>query len=257
MREWIGAWLGGSVGASLLGALATSIVLGLIGPFGTYDVLPPAERALYWFAVVGVNWLLVDLVSRQLRARLADRVPVPRVTLPLLAAALLLVPATTVVFGMSRWMMPEGDVSPAGLLWKVGLLLVAVSLIFARVGPSREAAARTSEPSDMVQQAPQPTFFQRIPGHLTGDLLCLEQEDHYLRIHTAGGSDLIHCRMADAERELGSADGLRVHRSWWVPRAAVQGMERRGARPVLRLVDGREVPVGKTYRSRLKEAGWL
>lgn len=256
MRERHPLWLGGPVAASLAGALATSAVMTLTGPFGTYDAMGPGVRALYWLAVVSVNWLLVDLTTRALVAKAGDRVGYPRVTIPLIAAALVLVPATAVVVLATRWAMPQADIAPADLLWKVGLLLVAVGLLFARITPrSYEGCDDTGAPAAAAPT--QPIFHQRIPAHLTGPLLCLEQEDHYLRIHTADGSALIHCRMADAERELAGADGLRVHRSWWVAGAAVAGVERRGARPLLRLVDGRRVPVGKTYRPRLKQAGWL
>lgn len=47
-------------------------------------------------------------------------------------------------------------------------------------------------------------------------------EDRYLRIHTDGGSDLILMRLRDAVGELAGADGLQVHRSFWVARAAVR-----------------------------------
>jgi DNA-binding LytR/AlgR family response regulator len=96
------------------------------------------------------------------------------------------------------------------------------------------------------------SFHARLPAELDGRLLCLEQEDHYLRVHTTTGRALIHARMADAARELG-AEGLRVHRSWWVARDAVAALERPGdGRLQLRLTDGRVVPVGKTYRDRVR-----
>jgi DNA-binding LytR/AlgR family response regulator len=81
-------------------------------------------------------------------------------------------------------------------------------------------------------------------------------EDHYLRIHTALGSDLILLRLRDAMGELGPARGRQVHRSWWVAEGAIASTER-GARPHLILRNGLKVPVSKTYRDALKEADWL
>lgn len=67
---------------------------------------------------------------------------------------------------------------------------------------------------------------------------------------------MILCRMEDAARELDGL-GLRVHRSWWVAADAVEGSDREGQRTLLRLTDGRRVPVGRSFRADLKAAGWL
>ena len=89
------------------------------------------------------------------------------------------------------------------------------------------------------------------------DLLALEMEDHYLRIHTAVGSDLILMRLRDALTELSSERGLQVHRSWWVAKNAVASIERDGQKLVLTLRNGLKVPVSKTYRDQVKDAGLI
>jgi DNA-binding LytR/AlgR family response regulator len=38
---------------------------------------------------------------------------------------------------------------------------------------------------------------------------------------------------------------------------AVDGIEREGQRILLRLSDGRRVPVGRSFRPGLREAGWI
>ena len=88
-------------------------------------------------------------------------------------------------------------------------------------------------------------------------LLALQMEDHYLRIHTALGSDLILLRLRDALAELGPERGLQVHRSWWVANGAVASVERSAGRAVLVLHNGLQVPVSKSFRDKVKEAGWL
>ena len=102
-----------------------------------------------------------------------------------------------------------------------------------------------------------PDFFRRIPPALGRDLLALEMEDHYLRIHTAVGSDLILMRLRDALTELSSDRGLQVHRSWWVAKNAVASVERDGQKLVLALRNGLKVPVSKTYRDQVKDAGLI
>ncbi len=82
-------------------------------------------------------------------------------------------------------------------------------------------------------------------------------EDHYLRIHTALGSDLILLRLRDALGELGPGRGRQVHRSWWVAEGAIASVDRTAGRLVLVLRNGLRVPVSKTYRDQVKESGWL
>ena len=105
--------------------------------------------------------------------------------------------------------------------------------------------------------APQPAFLDRLPAHLGSDLLALEMEDHYVRAHTALGSELILLRMRDAIAELGGIEGAQVHRSWWVARDAVEDVKRDGRNVRLVLPGGLEAPVSRTRVAELKDAGWL
>ena len=82
-------------------------------------------------------------------------------------------------------------------------------------------------------------------------------EDHYLRVHTALGSDLILLRMRDAVAELDGLEGLLVHRSWWVAKSAVRAVERDGRSVRLILPNELVAPVARTMVPVLKNAGWL
>jgi DNA-binding LytR/AlgR family response regulator len=84
----------------------------------------------------------------------------------------------------------------------------------------------------------------------------VQAEDHYLRIHTDRGSDLILMRLSDAVEELDGLEGAQTHRSWWVAQAAVRGVDRNDGRATLTLVDGVRVPVSRRYARTLREADW-
>ena len=252
--------------------IGVGLVLGLIGPFGTFDLLPTAPRLAYWLAVISVNWLLVDAVLRRLDAVAGARLPVPSLTVPLVGACLATVPATGVVAlanGLSGIGWPD-DV--AVLFGRVLLLLAAISLpvytwedMQERIAAMPDPATSEGDPSrDEPEEigALQPAgdglslFAARLSAPLEGRILCLEMQDHYLKVHHSAGSEMILCRMEDAAREL---DGLgrRVHRSWWVAEDVVDRVERDGQRTFLRLSDDRRVPVGRSFRPDLKAAGWL
>src|SRR6056297_2513273 len=252
--------------------IGVGLVLGLIGPFGTYHTLTAAPRLVYWLAVVSANWLLADAILRQLDAVAGNRMPLPRLTVPLAGACLAAVPATGVVAlanGLSGIGWPD-DV--AVLFGRVLLLLAAISLpvytwedmqerIAAMPAPAPPEGASSGSQSEEIE-ARQPgedglsLFTARLSAPLGGRLLCLEMQDHYLKVHHSAGSEMILCRMEDAAREL-SGLGRRVHRSWWVAGDAVAGVKRDGQRTFLRLTDGRQVPVGRSFRPVLKAAGWL
>lgn len=241
------------------------LVLGLIGPFGTYDLLPVALRLVYWLAVVSVNWLVADAILRRLDAVADNRMPMPRLLVPLLGACVAAAPATGVV-ALANGLSGIGWPSNVPLLFgQVLLLLSAIALPVYTWEDMQEQIASADDPTARQgarSEAPQSgnsslsLFMARLSAPLEGRLLCLEMQDHYLVLHHSSGSEMILCRMEDAARELGGL-GRRVHRSWWVAADAVEGVEREGPRNLLRLIDGRRVPVGRSYRPDLKAAGWL
>ncbi len=102
------------------------------------------------------------------------------------------------------------------------------------------------------------TLTGRLSPKLKGEtVLALEAEDHYVRIHTPAGSELVLLRLADAANEMGNTPGARTHRSWWVARSAVKAVNRNAGKTSLQLVNGLEVPVSRGYLAELREAGWL
>ena len=85
----------------------------------------------------------------------------------------------------------------------------------------------------------------------------MEAEDHYLRLHTSKGSDLILMRLSDAVTELEGVEGAQTHRSWWVARAAVVDVRRSEGRASLKLKGGQDAPVSRSYARALRQAGWF
>jgi DNA-binding LytR/AlgR family response regulator len=103
-----------------------------------------------------------------------------------------------------------------------------------------------------------PKFLERLPLKLRGaEVWAVEAEDHYLRLHTSKGQDLILMRLSDAVPELQGIEGAQVHRSWWVARAAITDAVRGDGRATLTLKDGAEVPVSRPYARLLRQSGWL
>lgn len=114
------------------------------------------------------------------------------------------------------------------------------------------------ERAQVAPTATSPKFLERLPLKLRGaEVWAVEAEDHYLRLHTSKGQDLILLRLADAISELEGIEGMQVHRSWWVARDAIADARRADGRATLTLKDGSEVPVSRTYAGLLRERGWI
>lgn len=99
-------------------------------------------------------------------------------------------------------------------------------------------------------------LLSRLPDSLGTNLIAIQGEGHYLRVHTDRGSDLIHYKLSDAVGELGDS-GTLVHRSHWVANDAVAARYQRGQTPILILKNGVEVPISRSFKRSAMEAGLL
>jgi hypothetical protein len=259
-------------------AMGLAVVMAVIGPFGSYTYMGLGGRLLY-FTIVGVSfWLMVTLLA----AFLGGFDWTERWSVPLrmaIAGFVSAAPGTLVIFLVHRWLVQPIPIRFAPEIFaESAFLAVVISVVVglfvdwrlhaeADLERARVAAAAQPMPGATPGPTPEPTpgssappptdFFRRIPPALGRELLALQMEDHYLRIHTALGSDLILLRLRDALAELGPERGLQVHRSWWVANGAVASTERSAGRTSLVLRNGLQVPVSKSFRDQVKEAGWL
>ncbi len=96
-----------------------------------------------------------------------------------------------------------------------------------------------------------------LPDHLLETALCLQMEDHHVRVHLHGRSELHHAAMRQVVEALDESRGLQVHRSWWVARHAVRGWHRDGRSAMLLLTNGLSVPVARNRLATIRAHGWL
>jgi len=87
-------------------------------------------------------------------------------------------------------------------------------------------------------------------------LIAVEAEDHYVRVHTDSGSELLSMRFSEALHELALAHGYRLHRSWWAAADALEGVRWKRGGGEVRLAGGLIAPVSRSCATTLKAAGW-
>jgi hypothetical protein len=120
----------------------------------------------------------------------------------------------------------------------------------------RPAAPTPGEPRPKIDTTTADEFLDRLPKRLGRNILALEAADHYVRVLTERGEDLVLGRFSDAIDALASLDGVRVHRSFWVRRSAVRSVRPQGKGLLLTLTNGAEIPVSQAYREIAKQAGF-
>jgi hypothetical protein len=236
---------------------AIGAALGWLGPFNTHEMMALPERLLYWMISIPVIGLFARLAIRAvLGHESTGRWPLP---LRVAAGAMLAgFPATFVVLLLHGLFVGAMRFDAWGLVevyLTVGIVIGLVAYPRVLLAVARRAAeAPAAQPESAPASSP---FLRRIPAKLGTELLWLSAEDHYIRVTTALGSDLILCRLSDAIAELGPADGQRVHRSHWVAQGAVASVERKDGKTALLLTNGEAVPVSQSYVPALRTAGWL
>ncbi len=269
---------------------AIGVILALIGPFGSFAE-PLVYRLISW---VGFSWIGYALFSPMgpLVDRVAQALDLPRAPLWAVAAAISSVAMTAVVHTMGYLPGPVPIPSLEQFFSTYPYVFViggGVTALFYLLGQKGEGAARavsapplathpmasaampaapapeaepTPLPTPLPTPAPTPSaapnpLFDALPAELGSDVIALEMEDHYVRVHTALGSELVLMRLRDAMACVSEIEGRQVHRSWWVARLAIEDVKREGRNVRLVLPLGIEAPVSRAQVSELRDAGWI
>lgn len=250
--SWINALLDPRHLRGLAIAVLAGVFMASVGALGSNEV-PVLIRYAYWITVMltgGLGGLVVSVLV-ELGGWYDDR--------PALQGALIVVtltvPLTLAVWLITGFVFHDPRPALATLPFYVGpVFIVTCAMTALNYMAQKEPVATHAAPAG----AAPPRFIERLPLKLRGAaILAVEAEDHYLRLHTSKGQDLILMRLSDAVAELEGLEGARVHRSWWVAKAAVADARRGDGRATLTLTDGATVPVSRAYARALRESGWI
>jgi hypothetical protein len=97
-------------------------------------------------------------------------------------------------------------------------------------------------------------FLQRLPATVGADeVIALQAEQHYIRVHTASRSFMTLYRFSDAVAEMNPAAGRQVHRSYWVRTSAIKSIHRHGRKYSLELGNELQVPISAANRGLIRE----
>ncbi len=108
-----------------------------------------------------------------------------------------------------------------------------------------EAAAQMGEKQHERVTALPPAFMRKLPPEKRGILWAITAEQHYLRIYTNAGDDLVLMRFSDALDELVGVNGMQVHRSHWVSAEGFKTFSEEDRRLFIELHNSVLVPVSR------------
>ncbi|MFC6584141.1 LytTR family DNA-binding domain-containing protein [Sulfitobacter aestuariivivens] len=230
-------------------------ILTILGPFGTYDNQTLFARLVFWTAtLIGVGFMVHFSVQMILNLSFLDHVT--RATRIALGACIGAIPGLGMMAFVERIMNPPGMVLDNLKFIELWLQVAFISVLMALVEYWRPRddpeADQTTDPATPVETP----FHKRLPRSEDGpeDIVSLSMQDHYVEVVTTQGEHLILIRMRDAIQELADLEGLQIHRSHWVARAHLQELRSKGHRTWVRLSDGRELSVSKTYLPDVEKA---
>jgi hypothetical protein len=234
----------------LLLLVGVGLVMAALGPYRTLDV-PDLLRTAYWLAAVigaGLIGIVVDLALESRIRGFWARIAVVSLVMTL--------PVTPFIYVLNAYMLdlPRRPWLLPQLAWQVlvvALLIMALrALLWRRIVETRTIVA---PPLPEAERA----FRLRLSARRRGArLIALEAEDHYVRVHTDAGSELVSMRFSEAVEELAQAHGYRLHRSWWASAEAVEAVRWKRGTGEVRLTGGIAAPVSRSCAAALKEAGW-
>lgn len=224
-----------------------AVLFSVSGSFGGGAYLALVPRTAFWALIVGVS-LAFGVAARVAIERLWRNAGYLAASLAasVLSAAVL----SLLLPPLSRWML---DLPAAAIPSRAS---VAATVIVLGGGMSflRHFLLRGAEATAGGVGA-RPKLLGRLPAEIDGALLHLSVSDHYVEVATDRGTGRVLMRFSDAIGEVASVDGLRVHRSHWVARAAVATVERDRGRTFLTLTNGARVPVSRAYEGAVARLG--
>lgn len=258
------AFIKADVLRGLAWALAVGFLLAISGAFNTAGT-SLIQRIIYWTLMMIIGGLWGHVCSLAI-CRVIDlrRHPLTGAIVQVLVIS----GPLSVIIWFASGLFFRGRPYPLEYLGGFVVPVLAITALLTGINLLREmrqpAALNATGPAASPEPAPEPApreaaaLMERLPHRLrSARLLAVEAEDHYLRLHTDQGSDLVLMRLSDAIRALHGVDGAQTHRSWWVARNAIISVERDDGRATLTLKDGLKVPVSRTHAKALRDRGFL
>lgn len=229
------------------------------------------EAATFWVArLVGIGLSLI-LADRLVKQVFPDRFDTPPWLKPVVISGMVaIIPIAAIEMALEIVIpvLPELDdaavrdtswllayLSEYGTFASILLPLNFLAwLLIDQREPTEIAVSSAQAPSNHPEE---PSFLSKANAIAASDVIALSAEEHYVRILTADGAQLIHHPLGRAVSEMPESLGIRVHRSWWVADQHVVNAQRGDRRWSVQLSSGEWVPISDRYTKAARDRGLL
>ena len=228
------------------------MILGFVvlGPFGTFGKLSVIERVWFWtplWLIAVATSALVHQITTQFFAAVG-----PRVNLGLFGLGFVLL-YSPIIFLISENQILT-DEMPAMPFWQIVLTIAGFAFAFAfgSLLPLLTPPAVTQSAENL------PRIYARLQDLGGARVARLSVSDHYTNVYLSDRrTQRLLMRFADAVREIDDTPRFCTHRSHWVAAAEIVEGRKVGQKEWLSLTCGALIPVSKTYRQSVVDAGYL
>lgn len=222
------------------------VICTLAGPLGTFPVMPFSVRLLLWIPMCFLALVLGGLlfqVARTLRPAASS----VRHGMFVAVGFCVIFPVFTLIISNIPIFAENGpDMSFAHMVY------VTIAVVLSIGGCMAVVAHKQNPPSSL------PRLYARLPDIGEVRVMRITIDDHYAEVYLSDGTlHRILMRFADAVQEMDQTDGFCVHRSHWISSAYIVETLRKSGREFVVMHCGTEVPISKTYRQNVIDAGYL
>lgn len=241
------------------------LVLGLLGPFGTYP-MPLALRLAYWIGFIFIGYAIFRPITR-IAGWLHEMSKIPFLFAIGLAVLVSALPLAFLIGFAINGMRIDGPMLSSGfaaLYVQCAGIGIAIFLLMRVIFSGERTETEMEERSTQLSPAVTPDInsrrsklLDRLSPGFPDRIHALGVEDHYVRVHAADRNETLLMRLRDAIAETQPLEGMQVHRGWWVARHAIADSKRDGRNLKIILVNGLEIPVSRSYAGKLKQMGWI
>ncbi len=236
-----------SLPKTLVGLAAVSLLLGLIGPFQTFEHLRIGPRVVFWnittiftfiagsFAMTFVDHLFSGGNTRKL----------VRVLIGWIVSGVLVSIVVFVInyFAFGTEIFADGDmIELFGYCFVIALAVVLLVNYYAK--------------GDTTDTPPSPPkILNRINVTLRAPLVSRSVSDHYVEVTTTKGKELVLIRLSDAIGECEGLIGLQIHRSHWIVIDQIASVGKSNGKTVVTMTSKDVFPISRTYIEQAKTLG--
>lgn len=238
------------------------VVLGLLlsesGAYGTSDI-PGFSRSLFWIVMCFLVAGQLIFAEKMLRRALPSTAVMVRIV-RWGGAFLLTWILSTVEIELLKYTPilprnPDPIFAFALFLFPKVAFLSAITIGFCEaidhLGYNRQSENEPA-PDDNLEGAAS-SFSNAEPPRI----LRISAEDHYLKIETAEGVELVRGTIRSKVSSLPESAGLQIHRSHWVAWSHVAHVSRSGRDHFVETRNGEVLPVARGRLPHLRKAGWI